>query len=302
MKRCTRPPGYYGYRLLVNGLRLHCNCSGWRLRVVRLQGNTLLVCAAGGCGRPQVAIGSKPCLNVTKLSSTSLVCVTDAPNATSDTGTLLPLLVFQPGRGYAAAAQQYLLQQGLAVYPAWSSPTSWPGRLLPQAGDNVTIPPGQTLLLDVSPPPLGQVTIQGTLVFDYSQPALNLTAKAIFVDANGNLTVSGPGGSPYPSNARAQITLLGLPPDWDPAIAAAGGYTAASERPMLDKALALRQGSVTLTGALRSPTFSVLNATAAVGATSVVVNGLLSGWTVRVVEAELGGSSSALGAKHPICQ
>ena len=226
----------------------------------------------------QASIGSKPCLNVTVLSSTSLTCVADTPDP-SDRGKQVPLQVFQAGRGYAVMSlQQGTFDGTFTVSDAWSNPGSWPNGSLPQAGDNVTIPIGQVMLLDVSPPPLGKVTIQGTLVFDYTQPTLDLRAKTVFVDLNGNLTISGPGSGPYPASARAQITLLGLPPDRNPSTAAS--YTTAVEQPMFDKALALRQGTVTLTGAPRTPAFSVLNATVDVGATSIVVNGVLLGWTV----------------------
>ena len=128
-------------------------------------------------------------------------------------------------------------------------------------------------MLDVSPPPLSRLTIKGTLYFDWAQPALNLQARTLFVNG-GNLTIASANGLPYPSTCRAQITLLGLPPDQ-------ANNTAGAEQPMFDKAIAVRQGSVTLNGATQYPAFTTLNATADAGATSIMVNGLVTymvGW------------------------
>ncbi|MEM6576549.1 MAG: G8 domain-containing protein, partial [Pseudomonadota bacterium] len=46
----------------------------------------------------------------------------------------------------------------------WSDPASWPDGV-PGIGENVTIPSGQVITLDVSPPPLGSLDIMGTLAF-----------------------------------------------------------------------------------------------------------------------------------------
>src|SRR5262245_32156548 len=49
---------------------------------------------------------------------------------------------------------------------AWSDPATWPSNHVPVAGDEVVIPQGKQILLDVSPPELAGLTIDGTLVFD----------------------------------------------------------------------------------------------------------------------------------------
>lgn len=46
-----------------------------------------------------------------------------------------------------------------------SDPVTWGGRV-PQTGDAVTIPAGKVALLDVSPPPLQSLLIEGELRFD----------------------------------------------------------------------------------------------------------------------------------------
>src|SRR5262245_59643068 len=47
----------------------------------------------------------------------------------------------------------------------WSDAATWPGRKVPKAGDKVTIAAGQDVVLDVSPPALGGLTIAGKLSF-----------------------------------------------------------------------------------------------------------------------------------------
>src|SRR6476646_662252 len=45
----------------------------------------------------------------------------------------------------------------------WSDPATWPGRKVPVAGDKVTIEKGKDVVLDVSPPALNSLTINGKL-------------------------------------------------------------------------------------------------------------------------------------------
>jgi hypothetical protein len=45
----------------------------------------------------------------------------------------------------------------------WSNVTQWPGAVLPAAGDNVTVPAEWTILLDVDPPVLGSLILDGNL-------------------------------------------------------------------------------------------------------------------------------------------
>src|SRR5215207_2953221 len=61
----------------------------------------------------------------------------------------------------------------------WSDAASWPGGGVPAAGADVTIPAGTAILLDVSPPPLETLVIDGALEFDRRD--LALTAERIEV-------------------------------------------------------------------------------------------------------------------------
>jgi cell migration-inducing and hyaluronan-binding protein len=82
----------------------------------------------------------------------------------------------------------------------WSEAATWPNGTLPAAGDCVVIPAGKTVWLDVSPPPLGGVTIDGALRFECRD--LALTADSIVV--HGTLEV---GSTNHPFHRRATLTL-----------------------------------------------------------------------------------------------
>ncbi len=62
----------------------------------------------------------------------------------------------------------------------WSNPATWPDHKVPKAGDKVDIPTGQTVLLDVSPPPLNGVTIHGKLIFS-DKSDLELTTEWVML-------------------------------------------------------------------------------------------------------------------------
>src|SRR6185369_8194615 len=56
----------------------------------------------------------------------------------------------------------------------WSDPASWPNKKVPAAGEKVEIASGKEVILDVSPPQLNVLTINGKLTFaDNSDLELN---------------------------------------------------------------------------------------------------------------------------------
>ncbi len=81
----------------------------------------------------------------------------------------------------------------------WSDPRTWGGSL-PGAGASVTIPTGITVLLDISPPPLAGLTVDGMLVFDRR----DLTLMADWIMVHGRFEV---GTAAAPFTQRAVITL-----------------------------------------------------------------------------------------------
>src|SRR5690349_4243832 len=68
----------------------------------------------------------------------------------------------------------------------WSDPATWPNRKVPVAGDKVTIGRDKQVLLDVSPPALGGLSIDGTLAFA-DDADLELTTEWIML--HGALTI-----------------------------------------------------------------------------------------------------------------
>jgi hypothetical protein len=90
----------------------------------------------------------------------------------------------------------------------WSDPATWPERRVPTAGEAVTIPAGRVVLLDVSPPPLRSLLLNGSLVFDRRD--LELRADWIMVHGPAVLQIGTP---ERPFTNRATITLTGRPSD-----------------------------------------------------------------------------------------
>lgn len=131
----------------------------------------------------------------------------------------------------------------------WSDPATWPSGEVPGDGDDVVIPSGQQVLLDVDTANLGSLTIQGTLVFD--EKDVELTSEWIML--HGTLGIGGP-ERPFPN--KAIITLNGDDLDEDNM----GGGT---------RGLMLMGGLLELHGDPPSPTWTKLRATAEAGATAI---------------------------------
>lgn len=138
------------------------------------------------------------------------------------------------------------------VLARWSDAATWPGRAVPGTGATVVIPAGKHVLLDVSPPPLAALRIEGELVFD--QRDLSLTAGSIMVHG-GTLQV---GTTDEPYRYRGVITLT-------------GSENAADATAVEAKALGvMMDGKLELHGAPRL-SWTRLAATAAKGSTQLVL-------------------------------
>jgi hypothetical protein len=107
------------------------------------------------------------------------------------TSIRLFLLSFFVFTGYATQAQSM----------RWSDPATWPGNRVPAAGDKVVIASGQDVILDVSPPALNGLTINGKLSFA-DEADLELTTEWIMVF--GELAI---GTEARPHTHKATITL-----------------------------------------------------------------------------------------------
>ena len=92
--------------------------------------------------------------------------------------SLVPALLLG---GVAAVAQA----QPSATATNWSDPNTWPNRKVPVAGDKVIIGRDKNVILDVSPPALGGLSIDGKLTFSNAAD-LELTTEWIML--HGELT------------------------------------------------------------------------------------------------------------------
>ena len=105
----------------------------------------------------------------------------------------------------AANAPRPVMQQVL-----WSDPGSWPDGKVPGEGDAVTIPRDRHVVLDVSPPVLRSLTIEGKLSFS-NERDIELKTDWIYVPG-GELEI---GSADRPHTRNATITLTDNVPGED---------------------------------------------------------------------------------------
>jgi hypothetical protein len=200
-------------------------------------------------GAAEVKIAGKVC-NVTSVTPTAIECTTGYHGVTGTTGPgHATVEVWVPGNGYAvpasAAAARY------HYIDLWSRHTTWGGGPLPRENELVSIPPANNVLLDMSPPKLSVLIVEGKLSFDRVD-GLTLNASYILV-LRGTFEV---GTEADPFLQKATITLHGGPKSVDLPIYGA-------------KVLACRECTLDLHGRFHHVTWTRLSATAAKGATSL---------------------------------
>lgn len=94
---------------------------------------------------------------VSSVSATEIVCVTGKrPEFTEST-----LEVHSPSVGRAITGETVFL-----YIDRWSDPNTWGGEAAPREGDSVHVPKGQVLLVDVSPPELYAVIVEGVIIWE----------------------------------------------------------------------------------------------------------------------------------------
>jgi len=167
---------------------------------------------------------------------------------------LLRLAVLLPA-GFGLAAGSAACAQSL-----WSDASTWPSGVVPGEGDAVTIGEDMDVVLDVSPPALRSLTIQGKLSFADDRD-LDLVTEWIYLPG-GELEI-GTADDPYQHNAS--ITLTDNVPGED-------------INTMGDRGIMLMRGTLNLHGN-RQNSWSKLSQTAEKGATSITVLDA-SGWRV----------------------
>ena len=75
---------------------------------------------------------------------------------------LIPAFFLLSGRSYLAGQEK---SPSAGKEMRWSDPATWPDRKVPGKGDAVTIAKDKAVVLDVSPPALRSLTIDGKLSF-----------------------------------------------------------------------------------------------------------------------------------------
>jgi len=151
------------------------------------------------------------------------------------------------------------VQAAEAKATKWSSPSTWPNRKVPAAGEKVVIAQGKNVILDVSPPALGGLTISGKLSFA-DNADVELTTEWIML--HGELAI---GTEAKPHTRKATITLT-------------DNVKEEEMMGMGDRGIMIAGGTLNLHGD-RTHTWTKLAATAAAGATSIQVLDA-AGWRV----------------------
>ncbi|MEO6389377.1 MAG: G8 domain-containing protein [Croceibacterium sp.] len=147
-----------------------------------------------------------------------------------------------PAQGSSAAARA----------SNWSDPASWPDGKVPQAGDAVTIARGKNIVLDVNPPMLRSLTINGKLSFAGDRD-FDLRTEWIYL-AGGELDI---GSEDRPFTKLATITLTDTVPNED-------------INTMGDRGIMMLNGTLELHGD-RTNTWTKLTKTAQAGSTRIEV-------------------------------
>ena len=165
--------------------------------------------------------------------------------------------------GYAVLkAQQKRLRRPAAK--RWSDAATWPDNKVPGRDATVTIDKDMDVVLDVTPPPLHGLTINGKLSFA-DKKDLELTTEWIMV--HGELEI---GTEAKPHTHQATITLTDNVKDED--------FSGLGGNDRSDRGILLMGGTLNLHGD-RTNSWTKLSSTANAGATSIQVLNA-AGWRV----------------------
>ena len=160
--------------------------------------------------------------------------------------------------GHAHAAMDNATPRGAVTEMRWSDPAAWPDGKVPGEGDAVTIARDKAILLDIDPPALRSLTIDGRLSFADTRD-IGLETEWIYV-RGGELEI---GSEARPFTHQATITLTDTVPGED-------------LNTMGDRGIMLMNGTLNLHGN-REHTWTKLAKTAEAGSSRIEVLDA-SGW------------------------
>ena len=222
-------------------------------------GDSITIIGSGFGGRHadniNITLGGIACLVQSYTDSgdqQQVVCTSGAHGGASSKDPWSgPASLIVAGLGAASAANASVTMT-FEYINLWSDARTWGNGQFPIEGDTVFIPPGQTILMDVSPPRLYFLVVQGHL--EFARTDLTLDASYIFV-MGGSFTI---GTEASPFLQQAQVTLHGSP--------------VSKELPVYGaKVIACRRCTLDIHGQplLDDRTWTHLNATAESGATEL---------------------------------
>ena len=210
-------------------------------------GSILLVTGQGFSADAIVTIAGSVCV-ISSQTDTQIVCTTGA----SGRNVRAVIMVFIQGQGFALSDVEFW------YVDLWSSPFTWQGGIIPEAGDLVEIPRGQTLVLDVVTPILGYIVIRGgTLIFDPEKGdnEVGLHTQGGIITGGGVFQV---GTEDEPYRSKTEIVLY--------------GHVLSTELPVYGaKTLALREGTLDIHGRTLNLTWTRLSATVAAGSDTILL-------------------------------
>lgn len=155
---------------------------------------------------------------------------------------------FIPGKGQVTIKAEHFV-----YIDRWSSPLTWRDGIVPRDGDSVHLVRGRNILLDISPPQLFLIVLEGSLVFE-NEPTANLRLQYSYFFVRQGTLVIGTEDNPY----QGQATLT-----------AHGTRRSLLELPIYgSKMLAVRGGDISMFGQPRL-SWSSIDATVAAGASII---------------------------------
>ena len=157
------------------------------------------------------------------------------------------------GRGIATASASF------QIIDAWSSTHTWGDGPLPVEGDTIVVPAGQVVLLDVSPPDLFMLILEGELWFDVDT-AQDLELRTQYIVVRGGALRIGTEETPFPAEFKATVTMLGNPYN-SPELPTYGA-----------KGIAVRRGTVDMHGADRGCVWTRLSRPISIGDTDLYID------------------------------
>lgn len=210
-------------------------------------GTRLMISGNGFTAEVTVSIAGSNC-TVGTVTESSIECTTERSGRT----VRAKVMVLVSGKGFAISDVYFW------YVDVWSSPFTWGGGPLPQEGDFVVVPRGQTLLLDTKTPILGYLLVQGgELIFDQEKGdnEVELHTQGGLITSGGRVEV---GTEANPFMSKTQIVLY--------------GHVLSTEIPLYGaKTLGLRRGELDLHGRPINVTWTRLASTAESGEVEIAL-------------------------------